>query len=163
MTKFLASVVAMAMIFSVASVVDARGHDEIEVSNHDVTVIVEADADATVDDVTQDVEAEKGGRVSRVSLTTGATMATAYSSADVATTVITADCHCRVDEVEVRNHDVFTRVEADADAEVDDVRQNVEAEKGGKVRKVRATTGATDALSDARGVRVGYTSITVTD
>ena len=162
MTKFLASVVAMAMIFSVATVVDARGHDEIEVSNHDITVIVESEAEATVDDVLQVVKAEKGGRASRISLTTGETWAESMIDADVASTYVRADCHC-VDETEVRNSDVFVRGESEAEAEVDDVKQIVEAEKGGRVREVHTTTGDTDARSDARGIRVGYTNITVTD
>lgn len=162
MIKLLSSMVAIAMVFSIASVASARYSDsEIEVSNHDITVIVEADADATVDDVTQIVEAEKGGRASRISLTTGETWAEAFSDADVASTYIKADCHCSVDETEVRNHDVFVKSEADADARVDDVRQVVEAERGGSVRKVRATTGATDATSHANA-RVGYTNITIT-
>lgn len=161
MTKFLASVIAMAMIFSVATVVDARGRDEIEVSNHDITVIVESEAEASVDDVVQVVKAEKGGRASRVSLATGETWAESLIDADVVSTFVTADCDC-VDETEVRNHDVFVRGESEAEAEVDDVKQIVEAEKGGKVRRVRATTGDTDARSEVR-TRVGYTSISVTD
>ena len=160
MMKLLASVFAMAMVFSVAGVAMA-GHDEIEVSNHDVTVIVESEAEAKVDDVLQVVKAEKGGRASRVSLTTGETWAESLIDADVASTYVKADCHC-VDETEVRNHDVFVRGESEAEAEVDDVKQIVEAEKGGKVRKVRATTGDTDARSEVR-TRVGYTNISITD